>query len=257
MKVVVCVKHVPDGQGERRIEDGRIVRGEDDTLNELDEYAIEAAVSLVEDRGGEVVAVTVGPEDADDALLSALQMGADRGLYVTDEDLAGLDAPGTAAVLATAVRYLEQDGPVDLVLAGMASLDGMTSLVPPAISTYLQVPYLGIASEVNVTGSQVQVTRSADGWEETLAAPLPAVVSVTDQVNEPRYPSFKALKAARSKPVEEVSWAELAPFAVGSGLEPHTQVTSAKPQERTGPAEIVEDTGEAGARLAEFLLENL
>lgn len=261
MKVVVCVKHVPDGQGERRLEEGRIVRGEDDTLNELDEYAIEAAVSLVEEEGGEVIAVTVGPEDADDAILRSLQMGADRGLHVTDEALAGLDSPGTAAVLASAVQYLSQDGPVDLVLAGMASLDGMTSLVPPAVASYLKRPYLGLASELEFEGdptSRVRIRRAVDGWVESLSAPLPAVVSVTDQVNEPRYPSFKALKAARTKPIDEVAWADLESFTpVEDPRSSHAQVTSAEPLERTGPREIIEDTGDGGERLAAFIAEKL
>lgn len=255
---MVCVKHVPDGQGERRLEEGRIVRGEDDTLNEMDEYAIEAAVSLIEDQGGEVIAVTMGPEDADEAILTALQMGADRGLHITDEELAGLDAPATAAVLAAAVKYLGDDEPVDLVLLGMASLDGMTSLVPPAVATYLKLPYLGLASEMELDGDRVRTRRAVDGWEETVSAPLPAVVSVTDQVNEPRYPSFKALKAARSKPVDEVSWDDLAEFSpAGQTLYVHASVVDARPSERTGPQEIIEDTGDAGIRLAEFLKSKL
>ncbi len=261
MKVLVCVKHVPDGQGERRLEEGRIVRGEDDTLNELDEYAIEAAVSLVEEHGGEVIALTVGPDDADEAILRALQMGADRGLYVTDPVLAGLDAPGTAAVLAAAAKYLSQDEPVDLILAGMASLDGMTSLVPPALATYGGYPYLGLASHLESEGdpvSRVRVRRAVDGWEETLSAPLPAVISVTDQVNEPRYPSFKALKAARAKPIEQVEWVDLEAFSpVDDPRSPHAQVISAEPLERGGEREIIEDTGDGGQRLAAYLRAKL
>ncbi len=255
---MVCVKHVPDGQGERRLEGGRIVRGEDDTLNEMDEYAIEAAVSLVEEQGGEVIAVTMGPDDAEEAILTALQMGADRGLHVSDETLAGLDAPATAAVLSAAVQYLGDEEPVDLVLLGMASLDGMTSLVPPAMSTYLRLPYLGLASDIELDGQRLRISRAIDGWEETLSAPLPAVVSVTDQVNEPRYPSFKALKAARSKPVDQVEWEDLAAFSpAGEELCVHSYVTDAHPSERTGPQEIIEDTGDAGTRLAEFLKTKL
>ena len=255
---MVCVKHVPDGQSDRRLEGGRIVRGEDDALNEMDEYAIEAGVSLVEEYGGEVVAVTVGPDDAEDAVLTALQMGADRGLHITDDDLAGLDAPGTAAVLASAVRYLSQDQPVDLVLLGMASLDGMTSIVPPALATYLELPYLGLASEVERSADTLRIRRAVDGWEEVLSAPLPAVVSVTDQVNEPRYPSFKALKAARSKPVDQIDWSELVEFSpVGPVLHEHASVTGARPSQRTGPQEIIEDTGDAGVRLAEYLKTKL
>lgn len=264
MKVVVCVKHVPDGQGDRRIENGRIVRGEDDTLNELDENAIEAAVSLVEEEGGEVIAVTMGPEDADEAILRALQMGADRGLHISDRDLEGADAPGTASVLAAAVRYLEQDGPVDMVVLGMASLDGMTSMVPPALASCLHWPFLGLAAGLDLTSVAgmpgLEIIRKADGWEDTLQAPFPVVLSVNDQVNEPRYPSFKSLKAARSKPVEEVDWSVLQPLAAEmNGVNPlsRTTIIDAHPLERSGPTTVIEDTGDGGKRLAEYLFERL
>ena len=264
MRVVVCVKQVPDGQSERRIEAGRIVRGEDDSLNELDEFAIEAAVSLVEDQGGEVIAVSVGPEDASDAVLRALQMGADRGLLVSDPSLAGIDAPATAAVLSAALAYLSQDEPVDLVVLGMASLDGMTSLVPPALAGYAQLPYLGLAKSVSPVGDPVQalqIRREVDGWTETLQAPLPLVLSVTDQVNEPRYPSFKNLKAARQKPIEELSWDDLAEFgAAGVGERVAArpdEVMVAEPEGRSGPRTLIEDTGDGGLRLAEFIAPHL
>lgn len=264
MKVVVCVKHVPDGQGDRRIENGRIVRGEDDTLNEIDENAIETAVSLVEDQGGEVIAVTMGPEDADEAILRALQLGADRGLHITDTALEGADAPGTASVLAAAVRHLEEDGPVDLVVLGMASLDGMTSMVPPALASCLRQPFMGLAASIeptDVAGAPgLRITRKADGWEDTLEAAFPLVLSVNDQVNEPRYPSFKSLKAARSKPVEEIDWATLRPVADGmNGARPlsRTTIIDARPVERSGPQTIVEDTGDGAQRLAEYLFEQI
>lgn len=257
MKVVVCVKDVPDGQSDRRIEDGRIVRGEDDTLNELDENAIEVAVSLVEEAGGQVIALTMGPDGADEAVLRALQMGADRGLHVCDDSLRGADAPETAKVLAATIGYLEQDGPVDLVVLGMASLDGMTSMVPPAVASFLHRPFLGLANSVEATADGLRITRKADGWEDTLEAEFPLVLSVTDQVNEPRYPSFKALKAARSKPLDQVNWAEVAPFADDSVPAPYTAVIDAWPHERSGPRTIIEDTGDGGQRLAEFLFERI
>ena len=132
MRIAVCVKHVPDVQSERRIEDGRLVRGEDDVLNELDENAIEAAVSLVEEHGGEVIAVTMGPQDAEDALVRALQMGADRAILVTDERLEGADVVTTARVLGAALDQLREDEPLDMVITGMAALDSLTSALPAA-----------------------------------------------------------------------------------------------------------------------------
>lgn len=265
MRAVVCVKHVPDGQSSRRIEEGRIVRGEDDTLNELDEFAIEAAVSLVEEHGGEVIALTMGPEDASDALLRALQMGADRAIHIVDDQLAGSDALQTADVLAAAIKTIEfQDAqPVDVVFLGMASLDGMTSLVPSAVATRLQWPYLSLASQLELTGDNartVQITREADGWTDTLEAPLPAVVSVTDQLNEPRYPSFKSLKAARSKPLDEWGWADLTVAAGQLGIEdigPRGTIVDAEMVDRSAPGHVIEDTGDAGEQLAQFIFDYL
>lgn len=257
MKVVVCVKDVPDGQSDRRIENGRIVRGEDDTLNELDENAIELAVSLVEQNGGEVIALTMGPDGADEAVLRALQMGADRGVHVCDPALEGADVTGTATVLAAAVRYLEQDGSVDLVVLGMASLDGMTSMLPPALASCLHVPFLGLARSVETMADGLRITRKADGWEDTLESAFPLVLSVTDQINEPRYPSFKALKAARLKELERLEWADLSPFAGAEPPRAHTTVIEAHPHQRSGPQTIIEDTGDAGQRLAEFLFERI
>ena len=141
MRIVVCVKHVPDMQSERRFEGGRLVRGEDDVLNELDENAIEAAVQLKESeedagREAEVVALTMGPEDAEDSLMRALQMGADRAYIVSDEFLEGSDVITTASVLAVAIAKISEEcGPVDLVITGMASLDAMTSMLPGALAT--------------------------------------------------------------------------------------------------------------------------
>ena len=140
MRIVVCVKHVPDMQSERRFEGGRLVRGEDDVLNELDENAIEAAVQLKESeedagREAEVIALTMGPEDAEDALMRALQMGADRAFLVSDEFLEGSDVITTASVLSVAIAKISDEcGPVDLVVTGMASLDAMTSMLPAALA---------------------------------------------------------------------------------------------------------------------------
>ena len=209
MRIVVCVKHVPDMQSERRFEGGRLVRGEDDVLNELDENAIEAAVSLKEaeedaGRQAEVIALTMGPEDAEDSLMRALQMGADRAYLVTDEFLEGSDVITTASVLSVAIAKIGQElGPVDLVLTGMASLDAMTSMLPAALAAKAHLPLLGLARTLAIADGAAVIERGVDGYTETLRAALPAVVSVTDQINEPRYPAFAAMKAARKKPLEQ------------------------------------------------------
>ena len=260
MKIVVCVKHVPDIQSERSLgPDGRVVRdGGDGTLNELDENAVEAALVLAAaDEGSEVVALTVGPAEAVDAARRALQMGADRAVHVRDDAVAGSDVFGTVAVLAAAIRRLGDDGPVDLVLTGMAALDGLTSLVPAALAAALDLPQVTLAAEVTVEGGEVRVRRELDGASERLSAPLPALVSVTDQANAPRYPNFKGIMAARSKPVAVLSLADLGvdPATVGADGA-RTRILEAAPRPPRENRVLVTDDGTAGAQLARFLVEH-
>ena len=253
MRIVVCVKHVPDVQSDRSLDDdGHTVRGLDDVLNELDENAVEAAVSLVEEHGGEVVALTMGPDDAEDAVRRALQMGADRAVHVSDDALAGSDAVATARVLAAAVQRLQADGPVDLVVTGMAALDGLTSMLPTALAALLDLPQLTLASELTVSGGQVRIRREIGDAAGVLTAPLPALVSVTDQANEPRYPAFRAIRAARKKPLDTWTLADLGQDAPAST----TTVLSAAPRPAREQGQIVADSGDGGRRLAEFLIES-
>jgi len=256
VKIVVCVKYVPDIQSDRRLVDGRAVRdGGDGTLNELDENAVEAALSLVEAAGeGSVTVVTVGPEDAVDAVRKGLQMGADEAVHVLDDAIAGSDALATARVLAAAVRHV---GDADLVVTGMAGLDGLTSLVPTALAALLDVPALPLAASLEVTGSVVRVTRNLDHASEVLEADLPALVSVTDQANEPRYPNFKGIMAARKKPVTTLTLADLGLDAALVGdAGARTEVLEAAPRPARENRVLVTDTGDAGARLAAYLVEN-
>lgn len=254
------MKFVPDIQAERSLgPDGRLVRdGGDGTLNELDENAVEAALTLVEEHGGEVVVLTAGPDDAVDAVRKGLQMGADEAVHVLDDDVAGSDAIGTATVLAAAVRHLGEQAPVDLVVTGMAGLDGLTSLLPTALAELLGLPALPLASSLTVdTGAgTATVTRRLDHAEETLAADLPALVSVTDGINEPRYPNFKGIMAARKKPVTTLTLADLGvdPASVGSAGA-RTEVLEAAPRPPREDRVLVTDTGDAGTRLAAWLVE--
>ena len=258
MKIVVCIKHVPDVQSERRIEGSRLVRGEDDVLNELDENAVEAAVSLVEELGGEVVALTMGPDDAEDAVRRALQMGADSGVVVSDDDLTGSDVVATARVLAAAVGRIGGvepaggTGDVDLVVTGMASLDAMTSMLPGALAAALHVPALTLASSLEAGAEEITVTRSTGTLSEVLSAPLPALVSVTDQANEPRYPNFAAMRAARKKPVDTWDLADL-------GLQPRSaavEVVGAEARPARQAGTIRTDAGQAGRELAAWLVDS-
>lgn len=259
MKIVVCVKHVPDVQADRRFTDaGRVDRTQGDgTLNELDENAVEAALALVEAHGGEVVALTMGPADAEDAVRRALQMGADSAVHVTDEALAGSDVFATAAVLAAAVRRIGQDEPVDLVVTGMAALDGLMSVVPSLLAAELGIAQATLAAELTAEDGAVRVRRDLDDATEVVRAPLPAVVSVTDQSNQPRYPNFKGIMAARKKPVTTWSLADLDvdPAAVGEAGA-RTRVLEATPRPPRENRVLVTDDGEAGTRLAAYLVEN-
>lgn len=259
MKIVVCVKHVPDVQGDRGFTDeGTVDRSQGDgTLNELDENAVEAAVQLVERHGGEVTVVTMGPADAEDAVRRGLQMGATHAVHVQDDALAGSDAFATAAVLAAAVRRIGEEAPVDLVVTGMASLDGLMSVLPSLLAAHLDLPQATLAAEVTVEGDVVRVRRELDHATEVLEAPLPALVSVTDQANQPRYPNFKAIMAARKTPVTTWSLADLGLDAgeVGAAAA-RTRVLEATPRPPREDRVLITDEGDAGVRIAQYLVEN-
>lgn len=261
MRIVVCVKHVPDLQAERRFtDDGRVDRSQGDgTLNELDENAIEAAVSLVESHGGDVTVVTMGPADAEDAVRRGLQMGADAAVHVLDDALAGSDAFATALVLAAAVRRVADDGPVDLVVTGMAALDGLMSVVPTLLAAHLGMSQATLAQELTVdpAAGTVRVRRELDHATEVVEATLPALVSVTDQSNQPRYPSFKGIMAARKKPVTRWALADLGVPADQVGdVGARTRVVDATPRPPREDRVLLTDEGDAGLRLAAYLVEN-
>lgn len=258
VKIVVCVKYVPDAQEERKFTaaDGTTDRvGVPGLLSELDEHAVEEALKLKDSGGGEVIALTMGPEKAIEAVRKALQMGADKGVHVRDDALHGSDAPATSLVLAEAIRKISEDGAVDLVLAGMASTDGNMSVVPAMLAERLGLPQVTFASELSVDAGVARIRRDGDLATDTIEARLPAVVSVTDQINEPRYPSFKGIMAAKKKPVVTWDLGDLGLSAEQLGLSgAWTRVESftARPPRQQG--EIVTDEGDGGLRLAEFLI---
>lgn len=256
MNIVVCVKYVPDAQGDRGFEADNTTDREavDGLLSELDEYAVEAALQLVEAGEGEVTVLTMGPEDAVAAVKKSLQMGADRGVVVTDEAIAGSDSVATSLVLAEAIRKIGQEAPVDLVLTGLASTDGVMSVVPAMLAERLGLPQVTFASELAVEGSTVRIRRDDETASETVESSLPAVVSVTDQINEPRYPSFKGIMAAKKKPVQTWSLADLGVDASQVGLDAAWSTVvevTARPPRTAG--EVVTDEGDGGTKLAEFL----
>ncbi|ARF76287.1 electron transfer flavoprotein subunit beta [Kitasatospora albolonga] len=253
LRIVVCVKYVPDATGDRGFADDLTVDREDvdGLLSELDEYAVEQALQIADAAdGAEITVVTVGPEDAKDALRKALSMGADKAVHVEDDDLHGTDVIGTSLVLAKAV---EKTG-FDLVICGMASTDGVMGVLPALLAERLGVPQVTLLSEVTVADGVVTGRRDGDTASEQLEASLPAVVSVTDQSGEARYPSFKGIMAAKKKPVQSLDLDDLDLDADQVGLAgAWTAVDSATERPARTAGTVVKDEGEGGRQLAEFL----
>ena len=260
MNIVVCVKYVPDATADRSFNDSdstvdRV--GVDGLLSELDENAIEEALKIVEAHEGEVTVLTVGPEQAVDAVRKGLQMGAHRGVHVSDEGIHGSDAPATSLVLARALQKLREeaeDAAWDLVVCGMASTDGSMGVLPAMLAERLDVPQVTLGSEVTVQGSTVTIRRDGDAATETIEGQAPLVLSVTDHANEPRYPSFKGIMAAKKKPMTTWSLADLGVDAGQVGLDAAwTKVDAfeARPPRQAGTA--VTDEGDGAAKLVEFL----
>ncbi|MFB7508402.1 electron transfer flavoprotein subunit beta/FixA family protein [Streptomyces broussonetiae] len=256
LRIVVTVKYVPDATGDRHFADDLTVDRDDvdGLLSELDEYAVEQALQIAENYDGdgdaEVTVLTVGPEDAKDALRKALSMGADKAIHVEDDDLHGTDAIGTSLVLAKAI---EKAG-FDLVVSGMASTDGTMGVVPALVAERLGVPQVTLLSEVSVEDGVIKGRRDGDAASEQLEASLPAVVSVTDQSGEARYPSFKGIMAAKKKPVQSWDLSDLDVEAEEVGLEgAFTTVEAANERPARTAGTIVKDEGEGGKQLAEFL----
>ncbi|MBQ0826756.1 electron transfer flavoprotein subunit beta/FixA family protein [Streptomyces tagetis] len=254
LRIVVTVKYVPDATGDRGFADDLTVDRDDvdGLLSELDEYAVEQALQISEnsDDDVEITVLTVGPEDAKDALRKALSMGADKAIHVEDDDLHGTDAMGTSLVLAKAV---EKAG-YDLVISGMASTDGVMGVVPALVAERLGVPQVTLLSEVSVEDGTVRGRRDGDAASERLEASLPAVVSVTDQSGEARYPSFKGIMAAKKKPVQSWDLSDLDLDGDEVGLAgAYTAVESAQERPARTAGTVVKDEGEGGRQLAEFL----
>jgi electron transfer flavoprotein beta subunit len=253
MNIVVCVKYVPDATADRtfnaadRKVDRKIVDG---LLTDLDEYAVEEALEIRDAGEGEVTVLTVGPERAADAIRKSLQMGADRGIHVIDDAIHGSDAVATSLVLA---KVLDRTS-YDLVLCGMSSTDGSMGVVPAMLAERLGLPQLTLASEVSVDGSIVTVQRDGDVATQTVEATTPLVLSVTDQINEPRYPSFKGIMAAKKKPVDTYALADLGLADEDVGLSSAwTRIEGLQARPPRSAGTIVKDQGEGAAKLVEFL----
>ena len=256
MNIVVCVKYVPDATADRKFEDDYTVDrvGVDGLLSELDEYAVEQALQFREKREGEdieITALTVGPEKAVDAVRKSLQMGADKGVHVVDDAIAGSDYIATSLVLAKAIEKIG----ADLVVCGMASTDASGSVVPAMLAERLGMPQVTLASVIESQGDQVRIKRDNEGSTEVIGATLPIVLSVTDQSGEARYPSFKGIMAAKKKPLETFSLSDLGVDAGQVGLSvawSQVEDTTERPPRTAGEIVTDEDGSGAGA-LVDFL----
>jgi len=253
MNIVVCVKQVPDTWSERtlRSDDSTLDRDAADAVpNELDEYAIEEGLRLTEANGGEVTILSVGPERATETIRKALSMGADKAVHVTDPGLHGSDALVTSEVIA---KVLGRIG-FDLVILGSESTDARMGVMAAMLAERLSVPQLSFASKVETDGSAISINRQADYGYDTVEASLPAVVSVVEKINEPRYPSFKGIMAAKKKPVETLTLADLELDASAAGLGASaTEVVSFAKRPARQAGTIVADEGDGGTKAAEFL----
>jgi electron transfer flavoprotein beta subunit len=250
--IVVAVKYVPDATADRKFNADNTVdrEGVDGLLSELDEYAVEQALQIIEAGEGEVTVLTVGPADAADAVRKALQMGADKGVHVVDDAIPGSDVFATAKVLAEAIKKIDHD----LVIFGMSSTDGATGVVPSLVADILGVPAVTFGSKLTVDGSTATITRDGDTATQEIQASLPAVISVTDQTDEARYPSFKGIMAAKKKEVTEWSLGDLGVDGGSVGLDAAwSKVESNEPRPARTAGEIVTDEGDGGVKLVEFL----
>src|ERR1700733_9238968 len=255
MNIVVCVKQVPDTAVERTLKPGAGTLDRetpDGLINELDEYAIEEGLKIAEAHGGELTILSMGPAKASESIRNARAIGADKAVHVLDDGLAGSDARATSLALAEA---LKQTG-FDLVILGSESTDARTGMVPAMLAERLGVPQLTLASKVDIDGGSVTVRRVTDDGYQVVTGSLPAVVSVVEKINEPRYPSFKGIMAAKKKPVQTLALADLGVDTGAAGLAGSAtwvEDFAVRPARTAGV--IVKDEGDGGTKAAGFLAE--
>ncbi len=258
MKIAVCVKQVPDSWAEKKMVNGRLDRESvDAVLNDLDEYAVEEALKIAEAHGGNegdgaphtVTVISMGPDRATDAVRKALSMGANDAILITDSALAASDALTTSKVLAAAISA----GGYDLVICGTESTDARMSVVPAMLSARLGWAQMTFASEVTVdpSASTLSITRVTEAGVDSMSATFPAVISVVEKINEPRYPSFKGIMAAKKKTIDVKDCAALGVSIEGAW----SVVNDATPRPPRAAGLKVTDEGNGGEALVNFLAE--
>jgi electron transfer flavoprotein beta subunit len=254
VKIAVCVKHVPEGTTHARIDPAtkRLNRAGEGAINAFDTHAVEEALKIKEAEGGEVVVVTMGPQSAQDSVRKALAMGADSSVLVTDDAAAGSDLVATTTVLAAA---LESETP-DLILFGQQAGDSDGAVLWAAVADRLRRPVISQVAELTVSDGKVTGKRQTEFGYDTIEAPLPAVVAVSDAINEPRYPSLKGIMGARSKPQRTVTVSELGVDGGAAGeAGSKTTVEGLNDPPPRGDTVKIEDDGSAAEKIVEYLAE--
>jgi electron transfer flavoprotein beta subunit len=252
MKIAVCVKHVPEGSS--RIDPGskRLDRSGEGALNHFDANAVEEALRVKGDSDSEVVVVSLGPAKAADSLRKALAMGADRAILVSDDAAAGSDLVATSRILAAA---LERESP-DLVLFGQQASDADGAVLWAAVAERLRRPVVSQAAELTVDGGSLRVKRQTEFGYDVIEAPLPAVVAVSDAINEPRYPSLKGIMGAKKKPFDTLALTDIGVDAGDAGeAGSKTEVLALSDPPSRGDARKIEDDGSAAQQIVDFLAE--
>jgi electron transfer flavoprotein beta subunit len=254
MKIAVCVKQVPDATVSKKIDPGtkRLERSGEAALNPTDLNAVEEALRIKESQGGEVVLVSLGPAKAIESLRKALAMGADRAVLVADDAAAGSDLLGTSYALAKALEREE----ADLVLFGQASNDADGAVLWAAVAERLRLPVVSQVASLALEDGNVSGKRQTEHGYDQIRAPLPAVVAVSDAINEPRYPSLKGIMGAKTKPQETLTLSNLGvePERVGEAGAKTTVLELAAPPSR-GDSVKIEDDGSAAEKILEYLVE--
>jgi electron transfer flavoprotein beta subunit len=255
MKIIVLAKEVPDTYGDRKLnlETGLTERGASEPVaDEIGERALELALKISEGHeGAEVTVLSMGPETAEAAVRKGLAMGAHHGILISDEQLVGSDLGTTAEVLAAAIRRRD----FDLVIAGNASTDGSAGVVPAMLSELLQVALVSGLDAVQFDGQEVSGIRLVEAGTQHVQATLPAVISITEALPEPRFPNFKGIMAAKKKPLEKLTAADLGVDPADLTSPRSIMLTVSERPPREAGVKIVDDGAAAGS-LADFLLEN-
>jgi electron transfer flavoprotein beta subunit len=256
--IVVLIKQVPDTWSERKLSDGDFTldrEAADAVLDEINERAVEEALLIKEregDAAGTVTVLTAGPERATEAIRKALSMGADKAVHLVDEGMHGSDMVQTGWAIARALGTIEG---TELVIAGNEATDGVGGAVPAIVAEYLGLPQLTHLRKVTVEGGKVTGERETDDGVFTVEASLPAVLSVNEKINEPRFPSFKGIMAAKKKEVTTLTLAEIGVEADEVGVaNAGTKVTGSTPKPPKTAGEKVTDEGEGGTKVAEYLV---